>query len=81
MDWLTFIAEVIKAIAWPVTAITIFLILRRPLLNLFPLIQRMRFKDVEVDFSRQVQALAIEARRQLPPLRGILDGEDTLREQ
>jgi hypothetical protein len=66
MDTLTFIAEIVKALAWPVTAILIFLILRRPLLNLFPLVQRLRFQGIELDFSRQVHALAAEAHNQLP---------------
>jgi hypothetical protein len=69
MDLLTFIANVIGSLAWPVTAIIIFVILRRPLLNLFPLVQRLRFQGIELDFSRQIQALAAEAHNQLPPVR------------
>lgn len=76
MDWITFAAEVIKAIAWPVTVLIIFLILRPRLMALVPLIQRLRFQGVEVDFSRQVQELALEVRSKLPPLP---DGTDTQR--
>lgn len=79
MDWLTFIAHVIASVAWPITVIAIVLVLRQPLLNLFPLLQRLRFQGLELDFSQRVQALAIEARGQLPPLRGVLDGEEYLR--
>lgn len=66
MDWLTFVAEVIKAIAWPITVICIFLVMRKPLLGLFPLLQRLRYQGFEVDFNRQVEVLALEVRRQLP---------------
>lgn len=66
MDALTFIADVIGSLAWPVTVIIIFMILRRPLMSLFPLVQRLRFQGIELDFSRQVQALALEVHHQLP---------------
>lgn len=80
MDTLSFIAAVIGHIAWPITAIAIILIIRRPLLALFPTIQRLRFQGIELDFTRQVQALALEARGQLPGLRGVLDADGRLRE-
>lgn len=80
MDTLTFISAVIAALAWPITAIVIFLLLRRPLLGLFPMIQRLRFQGVELDFTRQVQALAVEARRELPAMRGVLNAEEQLRD-
>lgn len=80
MDWLTFAAELIKALAWPVSVIIIFLLLRRPLLGLFPYIRRLSVQGVELDFNRQVHALAVEARRQLPPLRGVIDAEEPLHE-
>lgn len=76
MDSLTFIAEVIKAIAWPITVIIIFMVLRKPLAALFPLLQRLRFQGFEIDFTRQVEALALEVRSQLPPQTS-LSADDT----
>lgn len=69
MDVLTFIANIIASLAWPITVITIFIILRRPLFSLFPLVQRLRFQGLELDFSRQIHAIAAEAQNQLPPAR------------
>jgi hypothetical protein len=48
--------------------LTIFALLRRPLYQLFPTLQRLRFMDIELDFNQRVQELAIEARDDLPPL-------------
>jgi hypothetical protein len=79
MDTLTFISKVIEALAWPVTLLIILLALRRPLLNLFPVIQRLRWQGLELDFGRQVQALAMEARQELPPTRSVLKAEEPLR--
>lgn len=68
MDWLTFWAEVVKAVAWPVAALIIFLILRRPLLGLLPLIQRLEYKGVALDFGERVQEVAADAKRRIPAI-------------
>jgi hypothetical protein len=73
MDWLTFIATVIQALAWPVMALIIFLVIRRPLVELIPLLRRLRFMELELDFRQQVQALAVQARSELP---GSLSGAE-----
>jgi hypothetical protein len=61
MDRLSFIAEVVKALAWPLTVLGIFLALRRPLLALFPLLARLKFKDLELDFGRRLAEASAEA--------------------
>jgi hypothetical protein len=79
MDLPTFIVQIISALAWPVTVLIIFLILRRQLIALIPALQRFRFRDLELDFNRQVQELKSEVREQLEPLRGVLNGEEQIR--
>ncbi len=66
MDSLTFVAEIVKALAWPVTVLIILVVLRDPLRQLIPLLQRLRYGGVELDFGQRVQELAAEARQQLP---------------
>jgi hypothetical protein len=80
MDWLTFWTEVIKALAWPVTVFAIFLILRRPLTRLIPYLQRLRFRDIELDFGKQVEELAAEFHRELPTQPALLEPSRQLRE-
>jgi uncharacterized protein YutE (UPF0331/DUF86 family) len=65
MDTLTFIAEIVKAVIWPVTVIVLFVIMRKPILNLFPVLQKLKYGDWELDFTRQVYRLAEEARESL----------------
>lgn len=36
MDWLTFIAEIIKALAWPGAIVVLVLVLRKPIAGLIP---------------------------------------------
>lgn len=69
MDWLTFIAAVVSATAWPAAVLIIFLVIRKPLLELIPLLQRLRYGDIEIDFGREVDDLLQDMRRALPPVR------------
>ena len=61
MDWLTFSAELIKALAWPVTVLLIFAVLRSPLLRLIPLLERLKYRELEVDFGRRLEEVASAA--------------------
>jgi hypothetical protein len=61
MDKLTFITELVKAMAWPITTLALVLTLRRPLLNLVSLLHRFKYKDFEFEFARKVEAAKAEA--------------------
>jgi hypothetical protein len=81
MNWPNFIVQIVDALAWPVTVLVIFLILRRQLLTLIPMLTRLRYRDLELDFGLRIFELANQARKQLPSLTGVLDGEEQVREQ
>lgn len=80
MDWLTFTAEVIKALAWPVTVALILYFLRRPLFRLVPLLTRFRFMDFELDFGRQVQELADDLQKEIPVAPEAMPSQEQLKE-
>ncbi|MFH4576554.1 hypothetical protein WMQ62_23385 [Vibrio diabolicus] len=61
MDKYTFISEMTKALAWPATLIVVLLLLRKPLVSLIPFMRKLKFKELEMEFSEQVQALKSEA--------------------
>lgn len=76
MDALTFISELVKSIAWPATTIILVLLLRKPVVELIPFLKRLRYKELEVEFSREVSELkAVEAaakeRGEEPPLSSV----------
>lgn len=60
MDVLTFISELIKAIAWPATAIVLVVFLRKPIVELVPLLRRLKYKELEVEFAQEVSELKAE---------------------
>lgn len=57
MDKYTFISEMTKALVWPTTLIVVLLLLRKPLVSLIPFMRKLKFKELEMEFSREVQAL------------------------
>ena len=75
MDTLTFIADLVRALAWPLTILLIFLILRKRIDALIPMLQRMRYGSLELEFSRQVQELSRRVSQSLlrPPVGPELD--------
>ncbi|HZF97753.1 MAG TPA: hypothetical protein VEY92_05840 [Pseudoxanthomonas sp.] len=61
MDTLTFIAEVGKALAWPISVLLLVFMLRKPIRELIPLLRKLRYKEVEMEFSREIAELKAEA--------------------
>lgn len=54
MDYLTFIARVIEAVAWPAAVVFAFWHLRGGLTNLIERVRLLKWKDAEADFGRQL---------------------------
>ncbi|NOQ76793.1 MAG: hypothetical protein GQ475_03165 [Methylococcaceae bacterium] len=61
MDALTFLSELIKAVAWPVTAIVLVLLLRKPIVELIPLLRKLKYKELELEFAQEISELKAEA--------------------
>ncbi|MDO0946112.1 hypothetical protein [Chromohalobacter israelensis] len=61
MGVLTFLSEIVRSVAWPVTVVVLVVVLRRPLVELIPLLRRLKYKELELDFSQQVSELKAEA--------------------
>jgi hypothetical protein len=60
VDWLTFIAELVKALAWPATVVAGIALLRRSLLQLIPGLRRLKYKDLELEFEKKLEAAKAE---------------------
>ena len=64
------IAHILDAIAWPITAIVIVHMLRKPIESLIPLLRRLKYKELEVEFERSLDEIdrrTIEEKKALPP--------------
>lgn len=71
MDILNFIGQIIQAIVWPITALTIVLLLREPLCRVIPLLEKLKYKDFELQFRQQLEMVKQEI--SLEKERGLTD--------
>jgi hypothetical protein len=62
MGWLEFSASLVKSLAWPVTAFALVMLLRAPLRQALFKVTRLKYKDLELDFGRELKQLEEEAR-------------------
>lgn len=60
MDVLTFTAEAIKALAWPTASVLVALMLRKPVIELLPFLRRLKYKEIELEFSKELAQLKSE---------------------
>lgn len=66
MDILAFIAEIVKASAWPLAAVTLALIFRRQVQDLLTRVKKGKVGPAEFEFEQAVRALQAEAPAMLP---------------
>jgi hypothetical protein len=64
MDWLTFISEIIRSIAWPSAIALIAWWFRSEIRGLVPRLTRFRHNETEFEFAQDVQRLRAEAERE-----------------
>jgi hypothetical protein len=58
MDWFEFIASLVNSLAWPGAAVALVLILRKPLSGIIPLLQRLKYKHLELEFGKRVEEVS-----------------------
>jgi hypothetical protein len=61
MDALTFAAEITKASAWPTAVVLIALMIRKPVTELLPFLRTLKYKGIELEFSRELAQLKSDA--------------------
>ena len=66
MNWRQFIAAIISSLAWPATLVVAILILKNQLPAIFPFIERLKYKGIELEFRKSVQELTEKSRGALP---------------
>jgi|HubBroStandDraft_3_1064219.scaffolds.fasta_scaffold260217_2 hypothetical protein len=62
-----FITQLVTALAWPVTVLICVVVLRPLLVGLLPLIRKLKYSDVEIQFGREVAELKLTAAASIQP--------------
>ncbi len=60
MDTLTFISEIIKSLAWPAAVVSLVVLLKKPITQLIPLLRKLKYKELEMEFSKEIAELRAE---------------------
>jgi hypothetical protein len=69
MDWLTFIAKIVEALAWPGVFLAVLLVIRKELPAIARSLRKLKFKGVELEFGEAAKAVASGAKEAVPPSR------------
>lgn len=69
MNWMEYSIELLDKLAWPLVVAFSVLILKKPILNLIPLAKTIKYKDIEVEFGRELHAVAEDAGDSIPDMR------------
>ena len=62
MDILTFISSLVDSLSWPAAIVLLVCLLRQPLSDLLPNLQRIRYRGVELDFRDELEKLEGQAK-------------------
>jgi len=66
MDFTTFFSHAIDSLAWPSALLVVVVVLRRQLGRLVGTLHRLKWKDLEAEFGREIKELETASER-LPP--------------
>jgi hypothetical protein len=71
MDRLTFIAEMVKAFAWPTTTLIVVIVFRRQIKTLLSQLKKVKAGPAEAEFDRELRELARETEDQPLPTNAV----------
>ena len=66
LDALAFIASLVASLAWPLTVLIVVWIFKTPCMHLLREIQSLKYKDLAIDFSKQIEKVRTDAEQVLP---------------
>jgi hypothetical protein len=67
VDCLTFISELLKSVAWPVAVVAIVFLLRKHVNDLIPLLRKLKYKEFELEFGKEVKEIEAAVAEAIPP--------------
>jgi hypothetical protein len=62
MNWLQFLASLVSSLAWPIAVIVFVILLRIPITRVLLTLTRLKYKELELDFGRELKQLEQEAK-------------------
>ncbi|MBT1065130.1 hypothetical protein KJY73_16175 [Bowmanella sp. Y26] len=69
MDWMQFIVDLLDKLVWPLVVLFVVSLLRKPLTQLVPLMKKLKYKELELEFGRELKAVSEQAVGAFPELK------------
>ncbi|GLQ29857.1 hypothetical protein [Litoribrevibacter albus] len=69
MNWMEFIIGLLNALAWPAVLLVVIYTFKQQLLLIAPFTKKLKFKDFEVEFGKDIDQLLEKAQTAFPDLR------------
>jgi hypothetical protein len=66
MDWLTFFSTVVASLSWPATVLVVLILIRKELPEISSSLRRIKYKDIEFEFSEVAKAVENEVKEAIP---------------
>lgn len=60
---LQFVASIIDSLAWPITTVGLFVLLRKPVERILLTLTKLKYKDLELDFGRELHSIEQQAKQ------------------
>jgi len=68
VDFLSFLSSAIQSLAWPAAAVIIAILFAGPIKRLIPLLRKLKYKELELDFAEKLEKAEEDAEAaELPP--------------
>jgi len=68
MDWQSFVVELLTLLIWPAVVLVLVIIFRKPLLTLLPQLSRVKYKEIEIEFEKELEHISQQAEQAFPDL-------------
>lgn len=78
MDWMTFVVEMTKALAWPISVAIGIYHFKGEVAKLLPRLKKLKHKDTELEFAERVEELAKDIAKTNDKTQPIAIGENFL---
>lgn len=60
------IVKIIDSLAWPITVLIIIFIFRKNIISLIPTLTRLKYKEFELEFDKELEKLNIDTKNKIP---------------
>lgn len=62
IEIMEYLVQIIEALVWPLTTLILFFALRKPIVEIFPQLTKLKFKELEMEFEKELKEISEKSR-------------------